>query len=180
MENLREGLVVASLVVALLGIPFVATRYMNDLAAKKRRAELELDQAIDVAFRNYIALAAQHPKLAAASYEYEATHQLTDQEQMQLWMLYEVFTSIIEGAFLLYRDEPSKERRDQWKAWERYIALYCIKPSYRQWLETIGVIARPTEAFYDPRFDAVLRKFYKEGSGAGAPKPTCVPKLSAA
>ena len=58
---------------------------------------------------------------------------LTADALVQRDTIYDIFTSMIEGAFLALEDNHESYREFQWKGWLDYICDYCGREDYQEW-----------------------------------------------
>lgn len=70
-------------------------------------------------------------------------------------ILYTIFITMCEEAFLIYLDHSSKTRTRQWAGWEEYIREYCLSPNFRMAWKVLG-------RQFDSRFVSHINKMLQE------------------
>lgn len=85
---------------------------------------------------------------------------LSDAEQAQQAIIFELATSMFERAYLLYRDAPRKVKGSQWPGWLDYIKGYCRRDSYRTWWRTsYHMLEAKSVGGYSQTYDADFERF---------------------
>lgn len=170
LEELNLVLQTAMLLATIIAIPWVSWAFLQDLAERRRERARQIYHMVDHSFRENLALALAHPRLDWGDFEYtDGSPQLSDDERIQQWFLYDIFTSSFEICYLTFLDNQDDPKfRDQWKAWREYMVRCLRKQSYGDWLHFIGLVDRSASP-YDPRFCDELRRIYSESALGRAP-----------
>jgi hypothetical protein len=131
--KLRELLEIAFYAVYLIGIPIVAVRFLIQQRAlvqfEREKRYIETNNS----YIEFLKLAIRHPELDALEYPAGPLPQLNMQQQLQQFALFNMLTSIIERAYLMYRKGGVKDV-EEWNSWDAYVDLYMQKPNYRAFI----------------------------------------------
>lgn len=57
---------------------------------------------------------------------------------MKQFVAFEILTSLFERAFLMYEDQSTSFRSEQWKGWDAYIKMWMKDPEYKVSWEKMG------------------------------------------
>jgi hypothetical protein len=92
----------------------------------------------------------------------------------RLFVLYELYTTMMEAAFRAYRHSWTSSRRTQWQGWVHYLDRYMARPDYRSFLSMVLFRADLEDALlqgrelqmrglseYDTEFELFLIERYK-------------------
>lgn len=127
---------VASLVSVIAIIPAAAIFITNQVL---QNAQLRQDKYryLNDKYTEYLTLTLQFP---AHDIEHGAgfdINKLSKDERCQLFVLYEMFTAMVEAAFQAYRNSWTSSRQTQWQGWIDYLDRYMRRPDYRAFLSLV-------------------------------------------
>ena len=94
-----------------------------------------------------------YPKFRLGSDEPPPPHRLTGDELYQRDILFDLMTSIFEGAFLAYANRIRSYRQRQWKGWDAYLDEFVSRADYREWW--LRVIFHGDASFLSQRDDVL-------------------------
>lgn len=142
-------------VAAVLGIPAALFVYIQEKRRERIEREYGTYHALDEKYIEYLGLCLQYPELDMYGLPLEDKAALTPQQAIQQYALFEILVSILERAFLMYRDQSTRVKRTQWSGWQEFIADWCARQNFRALWKLLG-------EGYDREFVA-----YMEGVMAG-------------
>jgi hypothetical protein len=58
--------------------------------------------------------------------------------KMKQFVAFEILTSLFERAFLMYENQSTSFRNEQWKGWDSYIKIWMKDPEYKNSWEKMG------------------------------------------
>jgi hypothetical protein len=125
----------AAYATSIIAIGGGAFTYFILRAKENRQQDHVYFESCDEGYRQFLALALQHPTLDVGWYKLEGFDQakLSATEKFQQDILFEMLTSLFQKAHILYLATSSDRRRKQWSGWEKMIKEYCRKKNYRDW-----------------------------------------------
>ena len=156
-------------VVSIIGVPVAILIFYSKYRKEHIARGEEIYKTIDELWVNFNALILRYPHLDVAFIDSEP-RQLTSEEQVQQYVIFDVLTTMLERAYLAYLSASGRQRRQQWRGWEAYIDHYCRKKSYRDWWFRPDHISnlndtRQHDSQYDARFQSfMMDRFKKTGS----------------
>jgi len=125
-------------------------------------------------YNDYLVRALEHPLFNLEHGSGLDLKTLEDNERCQLFILYELYTSMIEAAFRAYKHAWTSSRRTQWQGWIDYLDRYMTRPDYRRFLSLVlfradldDALSRDQErqvvglSEYDTEFEIFLLERYK-------------------
>lgn len=126
--------------VTALGFPFAIFSYF-----KRKRIEGELAQRMADEdayaklfddYNNFLKLVIENPQVNLADEPLTASEQSGSEHDPYLRVkaisMFNIFLSIAERAFLLYKNASVAARREQWDGWQAYIVDVLSRPDIRE------------------------------------------------
>jgi hypothetical protein len=114
--------------------------YRHNLAKQNLDSALGIYQEVGHAYVKYVKLCFEQPKLDCytVSSRNGSSPPLSDQEQLQQKILFDMLTVVFETAYVHYlkfidRAEGDESKRlfgDQWQPWDNYIKRFVTRPTY--------------------------------------------------
>ncbi len=141
----RDALESVTLLVQILGIPVAIWIFFTAKTRERRDRENGTYDALDTRYQEYLGICLSNPDLplfASESVRAHGARLLTEQrllvptsgftqeQEHRLQVAYCMLISILERAFLMYRDQTSSLRRKQWSGWEAYIEDWLRHPAF--------------------------------------------------
>lgn len=129
----------ASYIVQLLGVPVAIMVFV----AAKRKERLDRENgtydALDAKYQEFLSICLQNPDLPIFDSGKVTGVGLSDAQEHRLQIALCMLISILERAYLMYRDQRSELRRNQWTGWVGYIEDYCRMASFVRYWPSLGV-----------------------------------------
>jgi hypothetical protein len=121
-----------------LGIPLALTAYIKAKREERREQEYNAYHALDEKYVEYLQLCIQHPKLDMYYIPVGSNEvALSPEEKIQQYALCEILISLLERAYLMYRDQSTTIARSQWEgSWNAYMRTWAKRELFRRlWAE---------------------------------------------
>ena len=121
-----------------LGIPFALAAYLNAKWRERREQEYAAFHALDEKYADYLQLCIQHPRLDIYYIPIgDSEITLSPEEKIQQYALCEVLISLLERAYVMYRDQSTPIARSQWEgSWNAYMRTWAKRETFRRlWAE---------------------------------------------
>lgn len=145
-DQLAAWMSVLANAAAFLGIPVGIFLFLRDRRREREDRELSAFTTLNSLYVDYLRLCLDRPHVAAV--EADVGDAARDQD-----LLLHIVVSILESAFLLYRDQRTAFRSAQWAGWNDYVRLWCAHPEFKKrWPDVIEQ--------YDHAFVAHVRQIY--------------------
>jgi hypothetical protein len=123
-----------------LGIPFALAAYLKATRRERLEQEYNAYNALDEKYVEYLQLCVQHPRLDLYYIPLDregADGGLSPEERIQQYALCEILISLLERAYLMYRDPSTPIARAQWEgSWNAYMRTWAKRDTFRRlWAE---------------------------------------------
>jgi len=105
----------------LIGIPVGIALYVINKRKEQLEREYGTYDALDNKYIDYLKLCLSHPDLDVADTPRPGMAALTREQQHRELVIFSILISIMERAFLMYRDKSDQVRANQWSGWDAYI-----------------------------------------------------------
>lgn len=129
LAHLHETLDVLVALVNLVGVPIA----IGVFVVAKRRERLDRETGtyatLNQQYLDFLRMAFDHPELPIYGADVRLSKQTPEQER-KIECAFLTLISLIENAYLLYRQHGSKIRRAQWSGWQDYILDYFRNPYF--------------------------------------------------
>ena len=116
-------------IATFLGIPVAILVFWFE----RRRQNIERQQLVYLApnqqYIEYLKLCFEHPDLDI--YDLVSPGARTPRDVKREWIAFNILISIMEQAFLLYRNHPDAENK-QWAGWQDYMRWWRARRNFRQ------------------------------------------------
>jgi hypothetical protein len=128
--------------------------------------------AVSRSYVEYQSLCLQFPEAETSSYRFADpnSQSLDERTSIQRKILFDIFTSTIERAFLTYLTAPAKIRSSQWPGWDAFAKDFASREDYRRWWRE-NVFDFESEKWrdgvsqYDLRFERYMKSLLIQKSG---------------
>lgn len=132
----------------LIGIPVAIILYVLNKRKERRDKDYGTYDRLDDKYTDYLKLCLDYPDLDVADAPRPVGPLNQDQQHREL-IMFSILVSIMERAYLMYKDRSYKVREQQWAGWEAYIEQWGKRQNFRT--------ALPRLAFgFDERFVSYL------------------------
>jgi hypothetical protein len=127
-------------VATVLGVPTALVVFVNEKRRERRDREYGTYDALDDKYREYLLLCLENPELDLYDVPLDESPELDPPTRIRQAAMFDVLVSLLERAFLMYRDQSSSVKRRQWQGWVEYMEAYADNPTFvRLWdLRGIG------------------------------------------
>ncbi|MCA9872611.1 MAG: hypothetical protein KC441_03130 [Anaerolineales bacterium] len=119
-------------VAAILGIPAAIFLFVNEKQKERREREYGTYDALDDKYIAYLQLCMENPELDLYDLPLAQNVELSPQQKIRQYAMFEILLSIFERAFLMYRDQSNKTKQRQWSGWDAYIHDYGRRETFRR------------------------------------------------
>jgi len=129
---LTEILGALSDVAAILGIPIAIILFVNEKRKERRDREYGTYHALDEKWTDFLKLCMQYPEFDLYDLPLGKKVKLTSEQKIRQYAMFEILLSLLERAFLMYRDQSSRIKKTQWKGWNEYMHDYAGRATFRR------------------------------------------------
>ena len=98
---------VISQAIVALGIPIALFTYLNSKRRERREQEYSAYHALDEKYGQYLEMCVRYPKLDMYHLPLDREVVLSHEERIQQYALCEILISLMERAYVMYRDRPT-------------------------------------------------------------------------
>jgi hypothetical protein len=133
----NDYLQLAAHAVTILGLPLAIYLFYQEKHKERLDREYGTYNALDDKYIHFLELCLEKPDLDVFGLTLEPS-QGDDPgfKRRQEQLLFTILISMLERAFLMYRDQDTKVKECQYKGWVEYMEDYCKKDNFRrQWAE---------------------------------------------
>jgi len=166
---LQSWLEALASVATFLGIPIAILAFWFE----RRRQNIERQQQVYLApnqqYIEYLRLCFDNPELDI--YDLVSEGAASPRDVKREWIAFNILTSIMEQAFLLYRSHPDPSNK-QWAGWVDYMRWWLARPNFREaW--HVGLASQFDEDFVNfmnalPPYDVLPSELTDEWALRGA------------
>jgi hypothetical protein len=122
----------------VLGIPVSLYLFYTEKEKERREREYGTYNALDDKYIDYLKLCLAYPEYDIFDIPNEENKEMSPEKRRMQLMLFSILVSILERSFLMYKDQSTKIKRDQWSGWDSYIRDYTSRISFREAWKLIG------------------------------------------
>lgn len=128
----------ASYVVQLFGVPVAISMFF--LAKRRERIDRENGtyDALDAKYQEFLSVCLENPDLPIFDSGRVVATDLTDEQEHRLQIALCILISILERAYLMYREQSDALRQRQWQGWVSYIEDYGKMASFVYYWPSLG------------------------------------------
>ena len=137
--NVREYASVGADLVAILTIPTALYAYIRRKRIEEKLAQLNLEElqreADDLAhsrlhndYNEFLKLVMQYPQFDLGDQSLVVKQELNELDQIRFQSLFNIYLSLAERAFLLFRNASDDMKSRQWEGWRNYIVSVLLRP----------------------------------------------------
>jgi hypothetical protein len=148
----------ATYVVTILGLPFAIYIFALEQRKQRENEDEEINELLSAAYTDFLKLVIDHPDLKLRSAR--ATPNLTEDQQDQVFAMFEILTSLFERVYvLLYEPGMTGRQLRLWLSWEDFMRDWCRREDFRTRLPDLL-------SGEDPDFARYLRRIADEEAAA--------------
>lgn len=139
----------------LVGIPVGIVVY--GLNKRKERLDREYGtyNALDEKYVEYLTLCLEHDDLDVADVPKGRAEPLTPEQRRRELIMFSILLSIMERAYLMYRDESDAARQSQWEGWSAYIVDWSRRPNFAS---AAPVLSQQFDRRFSEYLDGLIQK----------------------
>ncbi|HEY4211808.1 MAG TPA: hypothetical protein VGM84_10035 [Steroidobacteraceae bacterium] len=116
-------------VTQLIGIPVGIAVYGLKMRKERIAREYATYDSLDVRYVEFLKLCLAHPDLDVADTPRPNSDSTSDQMHRER-LLFSILISMMERAYLMYKDTSNEVRRKQWIGWNAYIHHWCGRENF--------------------------------------------------
>jgi hypothetical protein len=141
LEPVRMILEMLSYLVIIGGVPVALYQYIRSNRAERRLREKAVYDALDQRYLDYLMLCLDHPDLDVFDIPLaeERGGREAGQQKRKEQIAYTYLLNIFERAYLMYRDQSTAFKQQQWAGWESYIRGYTGRKNFQDTMKKIGL-----------------------------------------
>lgn len=133
-----EALQMLSHAATTLGVPIAIVLFLNEKRKERREREYGTYHALDEKYLQYLELCVEHPELDLYYLPLSAPKELTPAQQIKQYALFEILVTLMERAYLMYRDQSSDIKRRQFEGWNMYMTDWSRRKNFRALWQILG------------------------------------------
>jgi hypothetical protein len=117
----------------IVGAPVAIVLFAGEKCKERRDREYGTYDALDQAYVSFMRLCMEHPELDLYDTPLGLEVELTPQQKIQQYAMFDTLISLLERAFLMYRDQSNRVMKAQWSdGWVGYIEDYASRPIFQE------------------------------------------------
>jgi len=134
---IKDWLELLSYAATVVGIPLAIYIYYNDTVKERKIKEKEILFLNYNLYVDYLKLCLENPELEIYI-SGGIKHEFSDKERREL-IIFEIFFTYLECAYLYYADMSDEIRRKRWDGWVNYVKEFSQYKNFRKaWELTNG------------------------------------------
>lgn len=154
MENINLYLEIASSLTALLGIPVAIYIYLQEKKRERKEREYGTYNSLDDKYIEFLNLCLNNTDLDIYHIEKFSNKKRTAEQNNREIIIFEILISILERAFLMYRDQSSKIKQEQWVGWVMYMEDWLKRENFQKAWKKLGYQ-------WDDNFEKHMNEIYE-------------------
>jgi hypothetical protein len=132
MQTVKDLLDILSSLATILGIPIAILLFYNEKRRERKDREYGTYNALDDKYIDYLRLCLDNPDLDVFDIPLAHKGELTVEQERREMALLGILISILERAFLMYRDQSTKLKKSQWIGWDAYVREWSARANFRR------------------------------------------------
>lgn len=138
LENVKNVLEASSYAVTILGVPIAIYLFYQEKRKERKEREYGTYNALDDKYIEFLNLCLQNTDLNIYYVKRNDNVDLTlDQERKQL-IIFEILISILERAYLMYEDQNTLIKKEQWEGWNIYMYEWMRQENFKNSWKILG------------------------------------------
>jgi len=122
----------------IFAAPWAIFEYINTKNKEQQDRDYGTYDALDEKFIDFQKFCLERSYLDIFDIPDIKPRKLNKKEEKEELIAFTILFSIFERAYLMYYDEPSEIRKNQWQGWKEYIGDYCERDNFRRAWEAGG------------------------------------------
>jgi len=127
-----EIMEILSYLATILGIPIAIILFINEKRKERRDREYGTYHALDEKYLDYLKLCMENPDLDLYDQPIDNKVQLTAEQKIRQFAMFEILVSLLERAYLMYGNQSNKVKKHQWQGWNEYFHDYARMETFRK------------------------------------------------
>jgi len=124
--------------VTVLGIPVAIFVYLDEMKSERREREYGTFDALDDKYMEFLNLCITKPRLDLYYIPLQKAPVLSNEERIQQYAMFEILISLMERAFVMYREQSSETKKSQWEGWNQYMIDFVRRPIFKKLWPLLG------------------------------------------
>jgi hypothetical protein len=137
--TLKDTFELLAHIATILGIPVAILIFVNEKRKERRDREYGTYDALDEKYQDYLRLCMDNPELDVYYIPLEGKHELSREQKIRQWAMFEILLSLLERAYLMYQDQSSEIKKAQWFGWDKYMHDYAKRETFRNLWQELSV-----------------------------------------
>lgn len=122
-----------SYIVTVFGLPLAIAAFMLEQRKERENEDEEVYQLLTTDYTDFLKLVMANPDLKLRSQQ--QTHDLSEDQNERVLVLFEILVSLFERAYLLSFDEKmTRKQQRRWSSWEDFMREWCQREDFRKLL----------------------------------------------
>jgi hypothetical protein len=117
-------------VATVVGIPLALGLFYLDRRRERWERRQKIYETPNALYAEYLRLCMEHPELDI--FDVPSPTVNTPENKKKEWIAFTLLVSMMESAYLLYRDHPDRSRNSQWSGWIEYIQWWLSRPNFAE------------------------------------------------
>ncbi len=143
IESIRIVSEILASLATIIGIPLAVFIYFQEKRKERQDRETAIFDSLDQWYSDFLKLSFENKDLAAIYYApfivgKTIDKELTDDQKIRQVLYFEMLTSILERAFLIYRNQKDLIKLKRWEGWNEYMIDWMGVKQYREVWGFIG------------------------------------------
>lgn len=143
VESIRIASEILASLATIIGIPLAVFIYFQEKRKERQDRETAIFDSLDQWYSDFLKLSFENKDLAAIYYApfivgKTIDKELTDDQKIRQVLYFEMLTSILERAFLIYRNQKDQIKLKRWEGWNQYMVDWMEVKQYREVWHFIG------------------------------------------
>ena len=134
-QEIKTCLEIISSIITILGVPAAIWIFFRNKERERRDREYQTYNALDDKYIEFLNLCLANSEL---NIYHGGSSKLTPEEENKRLIIFEILISIFERAFLMYKDQNGKIKKEQWEGWRKYINEWAKDEHFKTAWSEIG------------------------------------------
>lgn len=150
LDKIKTVLELISTVITILGVPGAIYIFIREARKDRREKEKEREEnekereskeylvynSLDDKYVDFLKLCLEHSDLNISHFDPDV--RLTAKQEYRQIKIFEILVSLFERAYLLYKNQSSQIKREQWSGWSGYIETWVKNKNFQNAWEVLG------------------------------------------
>ncbi len=165
LDSLQQIVEIVASSISILGIPVGIYLYYT----AKRREQLDREygtyNALDEKYTEFLKLCLENWELDVFDVPLESKKKLTPEQLRKEQILFLILISILERAYLMYKDQSTKIKKAQFAGWESYMRTWSSRANFRRVWKQAGIDAETFDKDFYKHMNALVAAYPEPDAG---------------